>query len=343
MNFTVTTRSLPTLDQTLSDAEQLLIYATEAGIAIEPEVTQPIITATRGKAPPWESQEAGKLVSAIATLAAKVRPVTAQTLASCRNGACRDIRLYTLCALVLVAIIVPLSIASFITSGLSGAINADLTAANATVVLLHTELEAPQNSGKSAVITTDLAAPAASLTDLQLFATTVRATREHANDLQHFLFGVRIPDDSSTDDGAYELSPALGNFVKPLSNELEKKTKLYQDVRRHAKDVQEAISLYYGAIGAFVLPMLYASLGACAYLLRIFSKQLGSGSLSSEYDISARFLVALIGGLCVGLFNDFSITGASLSPLALAFLVGYGADIFFSFLDGLLQNFRKAA
>ena len=57
---------------------------------------------------------------------------------------------------------------------------------------------------------------------------------------------------------------------------------------------------------------------------------------------SARFLIAGIGGGVVGLFNNFTITqGASIPPLAVAFLVGYAVDVFFSFLEGLLQAFTK--
>ena len=52
--------------------------------------------------------------------------------------------------------------------------------------------------------------------------------------------------------------------------------------------------------------------------------------------------VAGIGGAVVGLFANFSITdGASISPLAIAFLVGYAVDVFFSFLEGLLKSFTK--
>jgi hypothetical protein len=58
--------------------------------------------------------------------------------------------------------------------------------------------------------------------------------------------------------------------------------------------------------------------------------------------MSARLLVALIGGAVVGLFGNFNITqGASISPLAVAFLVGYAVDVFFTFLEGLLQTFTK--
>jgi putative flippase GtrA len=56
----------------------------------------------------------------------------------------------------------------------------------------------------------------------------------------------------------------------------------------------------------------------------------------------ARFLIAGIGGAVVGLFGNFTITQeASISPLAIAFLVGYAVDVFFSFLDGLVQTFTK--
>ena len=44
----------------------------------------------------------------------------------------------------------------------------------------------------------------------------------------------------------------------------------------------------------------------------------------------------------VGLFNSFTVTqGASIPPLAIAFMVGYAVDVFFSFLEGLLQAFTK--
>jgi putative flippase GtrA len=56
----------------------------------------------------------------------------------------------------------------------------------------------------------------------------------------------------------------------------------------------------------------------------------------------ARFLIAGIGGAVVGLFNFAMTQGTSISPLAIAFLVGYAVDVFFSFLEGLLQTFTKS-
>jgi hypothetical protein len=43
-----------------------------------------------------------------------------------------------------------------------------------------------------------------------------------------------------------------------------------------------------------------------------------------------------------GLFNNIT-QGAALQPMAVAFIMGYASDIFFSSLDALFQNFSKAA
>lgn len=57
----------------------------------------------------------------------------------------------------------------------------------------------------------------------------------------------------------------------------------------------------------------------------------------------ARFVVAAICGGVVGLFKTFAISdSASISPLAIAFLVGYAADVFSSFLDSSSRHSTAA-
>jgi Na+/H+-dicarboxylate symporter len=46
-------------------------------------------------------------------------------------------------------------------------------------------------------------------------------------------------------------------------------------------------------------------------------------------------ITAIIAGAIVGLFNPNN--GVSLSPLATAFLVGYGVELFFRFLDTMIN------
>src|SRR6202011_46553 len=118
--------------------------------------------------------------------------------------------------------------------------------------------------------------------------------------------------------------------------------KVYQDVRYFAQSLLDDVSFFFGAITTCLLPVLYALLGTCAYLLRSFEDQMRSKTFIPSVANSARFLIAGIGGAVVGLFNNFTITqGASIPPLAIAFLVGYAVDVFFSFLEGLLQAFTK--
>jgi hypothetical protein len=57
---------------------------------------------------------------------------------------------------------------------------------------------------------------------------------------------------------------------------------------------------------------------------------------------SPRFLIAGIGGAVVGLFNSFVVSqSVTIPPLAIAFLVGYAVDVFFSFLEGLIRAFTR--
>jgi hypothetical protein len=317
----------------LDNAGYLLHYAVEAGIAVDPELSQRIIAARCQGETVWDGPEAGLLASAITKLASLVHPVTADTLRACREQAHRTIRNYRRMACCLAAIIIPLSMITFVYTGLSNAVSADLAAANALTVNLHTQLTTSDAQS----------APTAaqnSLPDLQQFAATIRTIRARTAQLDWF-----APGGIETRTGPalkIELDRNLSNNVGDLRKNLDTLTGSYQVIREDAKAVQDSASLLYGAIGTCILPVLYALLGACAYLLRVFSEQVANQTFRPTYATSARFVIAAIGGAIVGLFNNFSIgQGASLSPLAVAFLVGYAADIFFSFLEGSLQNFKK--
>lgn len=328
----------PQLDDALENAEYLLKYAAEAGIEVDPDVAQCIIEASRDRNAVWDGSSAGVVLAAITKLAAKVHPVTGETLRTSLSKARAQIRQYTWIAVALAFFIVPLSMISFITSGLSASIAADLLTANQLAVTLHAELEAPIASTRAADAA--VAAPSTALPELQQFATTMRSIKDHTELLNIFLLREAVSPLVNVDKNAYELSADLSDTVSALQAELTQKTYVYQRVRLYAKEVQDDVALFYGSITACLLPMLYALLGACAYLLRLFSQELNSRTFSPSYAISARFFIALIGGMIVGLFGNLS-QGTSLSPLALAFLVGYAADVFFSFLEGLLVNFKK--
>jgi uncharacterized membrane protein YuzA (DUF378 family) len=118
----------------------------------------------------------------------------------------------------------------------------------------------------------------------------------------------------------------------------------FQELRQHGQTGRDLVAVIYGAISTCILPVLYALIGVCAKLLGQFEQQIRTRTYVQSEANSAHFVVAAIAGGAVGLFNNFTLgQSASVSPLAIAFLVGFSVDVFFSFLETLLQSFVKRA
>ena len=127
-----------------------------------------------------------------------------------------------------------------------------------------------------------------------------------------------------------------------LEEAVDDRVTKYQDVRYFAQSLQEDVAMFYGAVATCLLPVLYALLGTCAYLLRTFEQEMATRTFVPSSANSARFLIAAISGGVVGLFNNLtSVQGASVPPLAIAFLAGYAVDVFFSFLESLIRSFSS--
>ena len=84
------------------------------------------------------------------------------------------------------------------------------------------------------------------------------------------------------------------------------------------------------AWASHVLPVLLALLGSLAYNLRDYTNRVRARTYHRSYLETARNIVAVIAGSIVGYFAGFA---QGLSLLAAAFLVGYGVEIFFAFLE----------
>jgi len=101
-------------------------------------------------------------------------------------------------------------------------------------------------------------------------------------------------------------------------------------------------------LAAYLLPALYGLLGACAFVLRQLSADLSRdfSTLRFAHDsrvrYSLRLNIGVLAGLAVGWFIDPAQEGsvvANLSPLALAFVAGYGSDLLFAVLDRVVNAF----
>jgi hypothetical protein len=335
-------------DGMLQDAHYLLNYAIEAGIEVEPDIAKRILAAIRMGRAAWDTPEAGELAAAITKLAAKLKPVTAETLRASREDADQAIRGYERIALCLALFVVPLSLISFISAGISNKISADIAAANEYLLTMHTQVDTLNLSSELT--------PPLVLGELQKFAIEMQSIYSHSKQLkwlspfpEEFPCSIAAVSDDRPVSAQGEkngctlqlqLAKNLNTFSL-LKNELEAKTTAYQTIRDYANSVTANVALVWGAIGNIILPVLYALLGACAAVLRAFTQQLTARTFAPTYATPARFYIAGIGGGVIGLFNNVFGQTLSVSPLAIAFLVGYAADIFFSFLEAATQNLGK--
>ncbi len=97
---------------------------------------------------------------------------------------------------------------------------------------------------------------------------------------------------------------------------------------------------------SYLLPVLYGLLGASVFVLRSITREISNVTFSEESNRSYLLRLALgtLAGLIIGWFVFLlpaqSVVG-SISPLALAFLVGYNIEIVFSLMDRLIEVFTR--
>jgi hypothetical protein len=334
------------LEKELERAQCLLAYAAEAGIDIDDAVRRAVLCCRDAAQTGWDDDRAAGLLSALTKIAITVHPVTKESLDATDSvaEAERKGRLYKRSMFWLFTILVPFSLGTFCTSRLSEAIQKDLDAAQALAVKVNDELYGPGSEGsvttREAVHTFARGTTQLSvIQDLTQFAQAVRAIDADARKLNMFVFWMEAEPFPTTPEGRknLELVPGLTNLPAIADHEVE----VFQRVRLFAQSAQKDVAVWYGAVASCILPMLYALLGALAYLLRSFEQQLETRTLRHADGHAARFTIAAIGGFVVGLFNVSVEQSATISPLALAFLVGYAVDVFFSFLQGLILTFGR--
>jgi len=352
-------RDLPSgyLGRELADAEALLNYASEIGIEISEKTQDAILRARAAHGNPVTPEIATGLLSALSDMARQVRPITAQSLRACADPkqARIVVNRYTVIAAALCAVLLPFSVATFVSSAISDSIRKDTETANALALTLaereraiHAAVSSATGDGASPSVTG--ISPNDMLKELQQFTIAIRALNSHARELSLFAPSTALTPpgkvardqqlDAAEKGNKFELPVPLAD-LRAQADEAVAKIKLYQSVRYRAVSAQETAAIWSGAVATCILPVLYAALGACAYLLRLFEEQIRNRTFTADGH-RARFLIAGIGGLVIGLFTNFNVTeGGSLSPLALAFLVGYAVDVFFSFLEGLLRAFGR--
>ena len=99
---------------------------------------------------------------------------------------------------------------------------------------------------------------------------------------------------------------------------------------------------------SYLLPLFYGILGAGTFVLRSLSKEIEEETFSEDKGTQHLLRVSLgaLAGILVGWFS-FLIPSettpfvGSISPLAIAFLVGYNIEVFFSLMDRALFSITE--
>jgi hypothetical protein len=99
--------------------------------------------------------------------------------------------------------------------------------------------------------------------------------------------------------------------------------------------------ILWNGIAAHLLPAMYALLGAGLYDLRLYAEMVRQKRHLRSPARYARYLIALIAGAVIGLFGSLLPQTPSVSPLAIAFLVGYAVEAFFSYLDRFMAGIER--
>jgi hypothetical protein len=362
------------VEQALRDAESLLKFAAETGVAVGDDIRTAVLSARGAFNKGLDEPTTANLLEALTKLAVLLSPVTPESLRVCAGGLDRR-HPYRNWAIALAFVIVVYSTLSFVTSAIADSIRADIITANALAVKLNSEFptatagnEGVASANGSAQPSTAAAATPAQATptalptglnrvdvvkDLQQYAATIRNIDAHARELSLYMHPYKYLFNPGSMDPYYKIR----NNPEQLNRQFELQlplvdyaaaagtcTATYQRVRYFAQNLADDVLFYYGAVSSCILPALYALLGAFAYILRKFELDVSARTYVPSAADSARFVIATIGGAVVGLFSNLtSGQGIKVSPLALAFLVGYAVDVFYAFLENLIQSFTKTA
>jgi len=115
--------------------------------------------------------------------------------------------------------------------------------------------------------------------------------------------------------------------------------------REKSGQTQLAGQFVLTVLQSYALPLLYGILGAGSFVLRTLSRQIEKVIFSEEVRTQHLLRISLgaLAGIMVGWFSflipkETTTFLGSVSPLAIAFLVGYNIELFFSWMDAALNR-----
>lgn len=133
------------------------------------------------------------------------------------------------------------------------------------------------------------------------------------------------------------------NTIDQIKAEAIYQVRVYQTIRDYALGLTKINTLLYSSLSTYFLPTVYALLGAFLYGFRTYSRLIRRKEYLRSAARSARYYIAAIAGLVVGLLGSMLPKDVTLPPLAVAFLFGYAVEAFFSRLDDVINKLKAEA
>jgi hypothetical protein len=117
---------------------------------------------------------------------------------------------------------------------------------------------------------------------------------------------------------------------------------LYQAIRDYAQDESVFYKDCLGAVSVYVMPVLYALLGAFLWAFRSSCQRIrGPWDDERSPDRSSRFVMAAIAGIAISTLSTIFPKDMLLSPVAIAFVFGYSIEVFTSRLDSYIDRLTR--
>lgn len=368
----------PGFADALRDAEILLAYAAESGrlprekehgnASPDKNISVAIVDGILDARLALEAQALTKDVQrrfwvALSELSRLAHPVCAASLAACARY---PIRWMKLRVLVLASVVILGSIGLFMNNSTGDEVMRLIDQQNAAALKLWSDLQyfrladAPEGGASERRAFAGAAQPQAAtvphLTPDELMGEIVEFSRksnwllETAGRLNHWFNppSLRVDvtpvvfNDANADHVTHINVPPGITTTKAIVEEGLTQIVAYQLIRNFALAVYKTNTVFYGGITTYLLPAVYALLGASLYGFRLSARLIRRRSFLPSDAHSARYFIALIAGIVIGLFGSLIPKGLALPPPAVAFLVGYAVEAFFSRLDDIIGRFRKS-
>jgi hypothetical protein len=362
-------------EKALDDAGLLIRYAAESPKALPETVTAPIALAWKAREEnAWSPEVSSKFWTAYSALCELIKPVTLETIAASRPTkslrwvffgpvvettlAERTAWRYRVLLTALLTIAVVLGFVAAAATKISDEVkdyiargNAAATEAAAAMASIRSDLDritpADGNVLKLSLddprINADTQSKITALRDkLQDMYYATDMMTERANRIAALTSFFRVRSIAAMKDyqsGDLSRLPTLEAGYANIQS--------YYQVRRTVSALSESegsfvnLTILYYAYNALV-PLLFGSIGACTYVLRLISDQIRETSFSATSPVrhAVRVLLGMLAGFAVGLGGI--ATAAGLTGAAVAFVAGYSIEPVFATMDGIAEKFRKA-